>query len=152
MKAVIHRILDRKAKEARRTWIKNKLRELRRQSPLASWEDAEEAYEKKFPPVLSNAELIHQQFVSSLPHPEIHGGKVQKDVWAKLEDSEASFFDFIAEHDLNREEGSLFSYLSRVMKTAKMIAEITQIDHFEVIESNIRQELGKIDSRVLREN
>jgi superfamily II DNA/RNA helicase len=149
---VIHRLFTRKDKEARRTWIKNKLRELRRQSPLASWEDAEEAYEEKFPPEYSFVEQVHQKFSSELPHPEIHGGKIQKYVWAKFEEKEQTFFDFVMEHDLVREEGSLFSYFSRVMKTAKMIFEITHIEHFGVIESTIRKELGTIDHRVLRES
>ena len=55
-----------------------------------------------------------------------------------MEDNENGFFDFVMEHDLTREKGSLFSYLSRVMKTA-MLFEVTQIGHFEVIEQNIRQ-------------
>jgi len=150
--SVIHRALSRKDREKQRAWIRNKLRELRKESPLASWEDAEEAYEKAFPRELSKAEKLHQEFTSQLPHPEIHGGKIQKYIWSKMEDEEKSFFDFIAEHDLVREEGSLFSYLSRVMKTAKMVSEITEIDHFNMIEESIRKELGTIDGRVLRES
>lgn len=150
--SVIHRALARKDREKQRTWMRNKLAELRKQSPLATWDDAEAAYEKAFPRQFSKAELIHQEFCAKLPHPEIHGGKVQKQIWAKMEEAEQSFFDFVIEHDLNREEGSLFSYLSRVMKTAKMISEITHIDHYAVIEESIRKELGQIDSRVLREN
>ncbi|MEE2901007.1 MAG: DEAD/DEAH box helicase [Myxococcota bacterium] len=149
---VIHRILLRKKEEAKRAWIRNHLRELRKNSPLTTWEDAEEAYEQKHPREFSKTEKIHHEFISNLPHPEIHGGKTQKEIWKEMEDNETGFFDFVMQHELTREEGNLFSYLSRVMKTAKMIHEVTLIEHFEVIERNIRHILGQVDQRVLKTN
>ena len=38
---------------------------MRQESPLATWDDAEEAYEKEFPRQLSHAELVHQEMVSN---------------------------------------------------------------------------------------
>ncbi len=145
----IHRELSKKDREARRQWILAKLRELRQESPLATWDDAEEAYLREHPPVLSRAEQIHQEFTALVPHPELHGGKVQKNIWATMEDAGQGFWDFVEAHELAREEGSLFTYLARVMKAAKMLSEVTGIDHFTLLDERVRHELGKIDRRVL---
>jgi hypothetical protein len=84
-----------------------------------------------------------------VPHPELHGGKMSKNIWATIEDEAKSFIDFVEERNLAHEEGSLFTYLARVMKAAKMLFEVTEIAHFQAIESNVRQKLAAIDERVL---
>jgi len=52
---------------------------------------------------------------AKIPHPELHGGKKSKPVWATLEDSGMPFLEFVERHHLEHEEGNLFSYLVRVM-------------------------------------
>lgn len=148
----VQRQLDKKDRDARKDWIRNKLREMRQESPQVTWEDAEAEYEKEFPPVLSELEKIHQVFTSGLPHPELHGGKKQKHIWRAMEEDGHSFMDFVEAHELARDEGSLFSYLARVMKVAKMIFEVTAVDHFELIDARVRACLGEIDKRVLNES
>ena len=145
----IHRALTRKDMEKRRDWIRAKLREMRQESSLVEWEDAEAEYDKEFPPVLSTTETIHQAFKAAVPHPELHGGKTQKNIWATMEDEEQSFTDFVTAHGLEREEGSLFSYLARVMKTARMIYEVTSVEDFDQIDDRVCRTLGEIDRRVL---
>jgi hypothetical protein len=94
---------------------------------------------------------MHQGFLGLLPHPELHGGKTRKNVWAEMEDSQASFADYVEKHDLAREEGSLFTYLARVMKCARSLKEVTEISDFETIEAAIRKRLAAVDDRVLEE-
>ena len=50
--------------------------------------------------------------------------------------------------DLAAEEGSLFSYLARVMKFARMLGEATGLDEFKNLDSAVRQKLAVIDARV----
>jgi len=145
----IHRALTKKDREERRNWIRQKLREMRAESSQVEWEDAEAEYEKAFPPVLSATELVHQEFTAAISHPELHGGKVQKMIWASMEDEDQSFSDFVVAHGLEREEGSLFSYLARVMKTARMIYEVTSVEDFDLIDERVCKTLGEIDRRVL---
>jgi hypothetical protein len=147
----IHRIITRKDEEKRREWIVNRLRERRREEPQVSWEDVEAEYEKTFPRDLSKVEILHQAFVSGLPHPELHGGKIHKTIWKTLEDEDLSFMDFVERHDLAREEGNLFSYLARVMRIARMLHEATQIDTFKEIERRIRARLAAVDERVIED-
>ena len=46
-----------------------------------------------------------------------------------------SFVDaFRKDHGLAHEEGSLFTYLARVMKTARMLHEVTTLDEFASVE------------------
>jgi hypothetical protein len=147
----IHRILTRKDDEKRRDWIGDRLRERRREEPQVSWEDVEAEYEKTFPRELSKIETLHQAFVSGLPHPELHGGKIHKTIWKTIEDGDLTFMDFAERHDLAREEGNLFSYLARVMKVARMLHEATQIETFKEIERRIRARLATVDERVIED-
>lgn len=147
---VIQRALDRKELEKRREWIRAKLREMRAEQPQATWEDAEAEYEREHPRELSETEQLHHAFLAELPHPELHGGKVQKTVWAQLEDDELSFFDFVERHRLEHEEGSLFSYLIRVLRVAHAIAEATGVGAFESIEQRVRDVLAAVDARLVR--
>ncbi|GAB4560802.1 MAG: hypothetical protein Tsb0020_07800 [Haliangiales bacterium] len=146
---IIQRQLDRKDYEKRREWIRERLRERRRENPLVSWEDVEEEYEREFPRELSQVELIHQQFASQVPHPQLHGGKGYKNVWAQIEDNELSFLDFVDKHSLEHEEGSLFSYLIRVMNFAKNLGEATFMEEFTNIETRVRSCLAVVEMRVV---
>jgi hypothetical protein len=147
---VVQRVLDRKEHEKRREWIRGKLREMRAEKPQATWEDAEEEYEKEHPRELSATELLHQDFVSRLPHPELHGGKVQKNVWARMEEDGQGFFPFVDTHGLAHEEGSLFSYLIRVVRTANAIYEATGMDELAALDDRIRNVLAVVDERMVR--
>ena len=146
---VIHKQFEKKETEKRRQWILERLRELRRENPQVTFEDVEEEYWEKFPPEPSDAERIHQAFVGTVPHQELHGGKVQKKIWAQMEDGDLTFLDFVKEHDLAFEEGSLFTYLARIMKTAKMLHEVLEDPYFAEMESKIRHKLAVIDERVM---
>src|SRR5262249_8253632 len=117
--------------------------------PQVSWEDVEEEYERTFPRQLTFIEEVHAEFVAGVPHPELHGGKVAKTIWATIEDAQLGFMDFVEQEGLQSEEGNLFSYLARVMKTARMLHEVTHVDHFATIETEVRRRLSVIDERVL---
>ncbi|HJZ88968.1 MAG TPA: DEAD/DEAH box helicase [Polyangia bacterium] len=145
----IWRLLSRKQDEKRREWVKNRLRERRREEPQVSWEDVEEEYERTFPRELAPIEKIHAEFAALLAHPELHGGKVHKRVWPELEQEDLSFMDFVEKHGLAHEEGSLFSYLARLARLAKMLFEVTTLGEFEALKDAIRRRLSVIDDRVL---
>jgi hypothetical protein len=145
----IQRIFDRKEREARRQWILERLRILRRENPHVTFEDVEEMYEEEHPRELTSMELLHRDFESRIPHPELHGGKRAKRIWAEIEDDDLTFTDYVDRHQLDDEEGSLFTYLARVMRAAKMLDEATGQPHFATVESAIRHKLAAIDERVL---
>ncbi|MEM7678059.1 MAG: helicase-related protein, partial [Myxococcota bacterium] len=146
---VVHNLFEKKEAEKRRQWILERLRERRRDNPQVSFEDVEEEYWEKFPPEPSAAERIHQAFIAPLPHQELHGGKRQKSIWAQMSDADQTFMDFVKEHDLAYEEGSLFTYLARLMKTARMLHEVFEEPFFSQMEKDIRHKLAAIDERVL---
>ena len=148
---VIHRLITRKLDAKRREWVLTRLRERRREGEQVTWEDVEEEYEKQFPRELTPVEKLHAGFVGVVPHPELHGGKTAKTVWAQMEDEGLSFMDFIDKHGLETEEGSLFSYLARVMKFARMLFEATSLTELQTLELNVRRCLSVIDPRVLEE-
>ncbi len=144
----IHRRLTRKEREQRKEWIRNRLRERRREEPQLSWEDVEAEYEERFPRELTPLELLHGEFAGKLPHPELHGGKIAKAIWAEMEEAGLSFMEMVEKHGLEPEEGNLFSYLARVMKVARMLAQATGVEHFAAVEAAVRRVLAEIDSRV----
>jgi hypothetical protein len=149
---VVQKILNRQGDEKKREWIKNRLRERRRgDEGQVSWEDVEEEYERAFPRELTAAEKLHAEFVATVPHPELHGGKLAKAIWAEMEDKELGFMDYVEEKGLVAEEGNLFSYLARVMKFAKMLWEATGLDEFRTLENAVRRRLSAVDERVLEE-
>ncbi|MFO0728812.1 MAG: DEAD/DEAH box helicase [Myxococcota bacterium] len=148
---VIQKILNRELDEKKRQWVLNRLRELRRENPHVTFEDAEAEYDREFPRELTNAEKLHSSFGGVVPHPELHGGKSPKNVWAKMEDEQLGFLPFVERFELEREEGSLFSYLARVMKAAKMLRDVTGIEDFGTIDTRVRNVLSEIDRRVLEE-
>jgi hypothetical protein len=145
---VIQRMLDRKGEDAKREWCRARLRELRMENPQVAWEDVEAEWDKAHPRVLSRVEEIHQQFSSLVPHPELHGGKKQKNVWARMEDENLSFLELVEKEGLEHEEGSLFSYLIRVMNFAKKLAEASQLDQFAEIAEKIKNVVGRVDIRL----
>jgi hypothetical protein len=148
---VVHKQITRKEREKAREWIRNRLRERRREEPQLQWEDVEAEYEQLFPRQLTPIELVHEEFAAKLPHPELHGGKVAKAIWTEMEDGKLSFMDFVEKHGLEYEEGSLFTYLARVMKIARMLNQATEVGHFESLEKAVRQCLAEVDPRVLEE-
>jgi hypothetical protein len=146
---VIQRMLDRKEEDKKAEWIKAKLREMRQESPQVSWEDGEAEYEKAFPRQLSKIELIHQEFSARVPHPELHGGKSAKRIWATIEDDQLGFLEMVDRHRLAHEEGNLFTYLARTMKVARKIHEATGLDLLGDLEKRIRSYLAVIEARLI---
>lgn len=146
---IIQRQLDRKDEDKKREWIRERLRERRQENPLVSWEDVEEEYAREFPRELTRIELVHQRFSAEVPHPQLHGGKTYKNVWAQIEDNQLGFLDFVERHRLQHEEGSLFSYLIRVMNFAKNLGEATFMEQFTSIESRVRSCLSMVDARLI---
>ena len=146
---VIQRVLDRKADDKKAEWIKAKLREMRQESPQVSWEDGEAEYEKAFPRELSKIELIHQEFSAKVPHPELHGGKNAKRIWATIEEDQVGFLEMVDRHRLAHEEGNLFTYLARTMKVAKKIHESTGLEQLGELERRIRSYLAVVEARLI---
>lgn len=148
---VIWRILSRKDEDKKREWIRNRLRERRRDEPQISWEDVEAEYEREHPRELTPIEQLHAEFLARVPHPELHGGKTRKTIFAMMDDEKLSFMDLVERENLHTEEGSLFSYLIRVMKFAKMLFDATQLDELKHVEDGARAILSVIDARVVDE-
>ncbi|MBI3073873.1 MAG: DEAD/DEAH box helicase [Deltaproteobacteria bacterium] len=148
---VIQKILDRKGNAERREWVRNRLRERRREEPHLTWDDIEAEYEREFPRELTEVERAHAEFSAAVPHPELHGGKRVKTVWTTMEVAELTFMDMVEREGLETEEGNLFSYLARVMKFSKMIFEATGVAEFKTLSETVRARLAVIDERVLGE-
>ena len=146
---VIQRLLDRKEEDKKAEWIKAKLREMRQESPQVSWEDGEAEYEKAFPRQLTRIELIHQEFSALVPHPELHGGKTAKRIWATIEEEGLGFLEVVDRHRLAHEEGNLFTYLARTMKVAKRIHEATGLEQLGDLERRIRSYLAVVEARLI---
>ena len=144
----IQRILQRRLDEVKRDWIKAKLREMRHESGQVSWEDAEAEYDKAHPRVLSHVEEIFARFSAEVPHPELHGGKVQKAIWASMEEQELGFMAYVEKEELAHEEGSLFSYLVRVMNFGRQLHEATGLARFEEIAERVRTCIAAVDRRM----
>lgn len=146
---IIQRQLNRKGEDEKREWMRTKLRELRVDNPHITWDDVEAAWEKEHPRVLTKIELIHQEFGSKVPHPELHGGKKPKSTWALLEDSGMGFLEFVDKHGLEHEEGNLFSYLIRVMNFANKMGEASKLSELNDMAERVRTLLARIDMRMV---
>jgi hypothetical protein len=146
---IIQRLLNRKIEDKRREWCRERLRERRRENSMVSWDDVEAEYEREFPRELSRIERVHQDFAAIVPHPELHGGKVYKNVWAQMEDEDLVFIEFVEKHNLAHEEGNLFSYLIRVMNFAKSLHEATTMTQFESLFTKVRNRLAAVDERLI---
>jgi hypothetical protein len=146
---VVQRQLDRKGENAKREWMRTRLREMRMENPQVSWEDVEEAWEREHPRELTRVEQIHQEFCGVVPHPELHGGKRAKNVWATIEDQKVGFVEFVEREGLEHEEGSLFSYLLRVMNCARKLAKASKLEEFDEMARRVREFLAKVDLRLL---
>ena len=145
----IQKLLNRKDDRKRREWIRERLREARRENSQVTWEDIEKEYEREFPRELSRIEEIHQRFAAAVPHPELHGGKLYKTIWAEIEDEDLYFMEFVEKHDLAHEEGNLFSYLIRVMNFSRSLHEVTTLPHFDTLRRRIRSRLAVVDLRII---
>jgi len=146
---IIQRQLDRKGEDEKKEWMRTWLREQRIENPHVTWEDAEAQWDKEHPRPLTKVELIHQEFSSKIPHPELHGGKKPKSTWAQIEDGGFSFLEFVEKHGLEHEEGNLFSYLVRVMNFAGKLYEASQLSEFEDMAERVKKLLGRIDLRMV---
>ena len=145
---IIQRQLDRKGEDKKREWMRTRLRELRENNPQVSWDDVEAEWEKENPRVLTKVEVIHNEFSALVPHPELHGGKRPKNVWAQIEDGEIGFLEFVERHGLEHEEGNLFSYLVRVMNFAQKLGQASKLTEFEDMAERVRKLLARIDLRL----
>jgi len=146
---VVQRVLDRKDEDKKREWMRAKLREMRESNPQVSWDDVEAEYDKQFPRVPTRIELIQQEFAAVVPHPELHGGKKPKNVWAQMEDGGLGFLEFVERHGLDHEEGSLFSYLVRIMNFARKIGDASKLEQLTELATRVRTVLAKIDERLV---
>ncbi len=148
---IIQKQLDRKLEDAKREWMRTKLRELRDGNPQITWEDVEALWEKENPRVLDRIELIHQELASKIPHPELHGGKKAKTVWATLEDSGMTFLEFVERHNLEHEEGNLFTYLVRVMNFARKLGHASQLSELDEMGERVQRLLASVDQRLIED-
>lgn len=146
---IVQRMLDRKLEDAKREWMRTRLRELRLENPHVTWDDVEAQYEAEHPRQLTKVEVIHGEFAAKVPHPELHGGKKPKTVWAQIEDGGFSFLEFVEKHGLEHEEGNLFSYLVRVMNFAGKLYQASQLTEFEDMADRVKKLLGRIDLRLV---
>jgi len=146
---VIQRLLDRKGEDEKREWCRAKLRELREQNPHVTWEDVEAEWDKEHPRPPTKIEVIHAELSALVPHPELHGGKKPKSVWAQLEDAGIGFLEFVEKHALEHEEGNLFSYLVRVMNFARKLGEASQLSEFEDMAERVQKVLARVDIRLV---
>ena len=146
---IIQRHLDRKGEDEKREWMRTKIRELREGNPQVSWEDVEALWEKEHPRELTKVELIHQELSSKLPHPELHGGKKPKTIWATLEESGLPFLEFVEKHHLEHEEGNLFSYLVRVMNFARKLGDASKLSELEDMAERVQRILAHVDVRLV---
>ncbi|MEO8701273.1 MAG: DEAD/DEAH box helicase [Kofleriaceae bacterium] len=146
---IIQRHLDRKGEDEKREWMRTKLRELREGNPQVSWEDVEALWEKENPRVLTKVEMIHQELSGKLPHPELHGGKKAKNIWATLEESQLTFLEFVEKHHLEHEEGNLFSYLVRVMNFARKLGEASKLSELDDMAERVQRILALVDVRLV---
>jgi len=146
---IIQRQLDRKGEDAKREWMRTKLREMRETNSTVTWEDVEAEWEKANPRVPTKIELLHQEFNSKIPHPELHGGKKPKTTWAQLEESGLTFMEFSDKHGLEHEEGNLFSYLIRVMNFARKLGEASGLSEFEDMAEKVQRLLARVDVRLV---
>ncbi len=146
---IIQRQIDRKNEDAKREWMRTWLREQRDAGAQASWDDAEAAWEKANPRELTRVEIIHNELSGRIPHPELHGGKKPKNVWAQLEDSGMGFLEFVERHHLEHEEGNLFSYLIRVMNFARKLGEASKLTEFEDMAERVQRILAHVDVRLV---
>ena len=90
-----------------------------------------------------------EEAVRAVPHPELHGGKKHKTVWAQLEDSGLGFLEFVDKHGLEHEEGNLFTYLVRVMNFARKIGEASGLAELGDMADRVQTLLGRIDLRLV---
>ena len=146
---IIQRQLDRKGEDEKREWMRTWMREARLDNPHVTWDDAEAKYLETHPRELTKIELIHSEFSAKVPHPELHGGKKPKSVWAQLEDGGFSFLEFVEKHHLQHEEGNLFSYLIRVMNFAQKLYEASQLSELQDMAERVKALLGRIDLRLV---
>jgi hypothetical protein len=146
---IIQRQLDRKDEDVKREWMRTRLRELREGNPQVSWEDVEAEWDKEHPRVLTKVETIHQELSAKIPHPELHGGKRAKNVWATLEESGLPFLEFVERHHLEHEEGNLFSYLVRVMNFARKLGEASQLSELDDMAERVQRILARVDVRLV---
>jgi hypothetical protein len=143
----VQRILDRKLEDVRREWCRARLREKRQENGQVTWEDVEAEYEQEHPRVLTKVETIFQEFAAKVPHPELHGGKKAKAIWARMEDEKLGFVEFVEKEGLEHEEGSLFSYLVRVMNFANKLADASKLSEFTDLAERVKQVVGSVDVR-----
>lgn len=144
----VARMFDRKVEDAKREWCRTRLRELRDANPQAAWEDAEAEWDRAHPYEPSRMEAALQRFCAEVPHPELHGGKKQKRVWATMEDEKLGFMDLIEREGLAHEEGSLFSYLVRCMNTARKLGEASELEQFTELADKLKLVLAAVDARL----
>ena len=145
----IQRLLDRKDDEVKREWCRTRLRELRDSNPHTTWEDVEAEWDKEHPRPPIKVELIQAELAAKVPHPELHGGRKPKNVWATLEDSGLTFLEFVERHGLEHEEGNLFSYLVRVMNFARKLGAASMLSEFDDMAERVQKLLARVDVRLV---
>ncbi|HSD90291.1 MAG TPA: DEAD/DEAH box helicase [Kofleriaceae bacterium] len=146
---IVQKILDREIEDKKREWCRAKLREMRETNSTITWEDVEAEWDKENPRVLTKVETIHQELGAKVPHPELHGGKKPKTVWARMEESGKGFVEFVEANRLEHEEGNLFTYLVRVMNFANKLGDASQLSEFEDMAERVQRILSHVDVRLV---
>ncbi len=145
----IQRIFTRRDEDVKREWCRARLREMRMENGQVAWEDVEAEWDREHPYQPSTCEQHLAEFCALVPHPELHGGKKQKRIWATMEDGNHGFLDFVEKEGLAHEEGNLFSYLVRCMNTARKLGEASELSELETLAERIRAVLARIDDRMV---
>jgi hypothetical protein len=70
-------------------------------------------------------------------------------VWTQLEDSTLGFEEFVEKHNLQHEEGNLFSYLVRVMNFARKLGEASQLSELDDMAERVQRVLAHVDVRLV---
>lgn len=147
----IQRIFDRRTDDVKRDWCRARLREMRMDNGQVTWEDVEAEWDKEHPYQPSASEQYLAEFQALVPHPELHGGKKQKRIWALMEEDKIGFMELVEREGLAHEEGNLFSYLVRCMNTARKLGEASELSELTDLSERIRAVLAKVDPRMLEE-
>ena len=117
---IIQRVLDRKGEDAKKEWMRTKLRELRVENPQSRGRTSRRLYEKEHPRELTKIELHPQRVRRQGPASRAaRRQEGEERVGAARGQWRLTFLEFVDKHGLEHEEGNLFSYLVRVMNFAQ---------------------------------
>ena len=145
---IVQRMLDRKGEDEKREWCARGCASCAIENRHVTWEDVEAEWrEGASARADQDRDRSTRSSSAKVPHPELHGGKKPKSIWAQLEDAELGFLEFVEKHGLEHEEGNLFSYLVRVMNFARKLGEASQLSEFGDMADRVKAVIGSVDIR-----